>query len=68
MLCPIKVNCDTIELIMHTSCYFILDLLLVKLIGVNKGRHVTLKYFNILIKVSRKHILCEYPRAGCLRG
>ena len=30
---------------------------LVKLIGVNKGRHVTLKYFSILIKVSRKHRL-----------
>ena len=28
---------------------------MVKLIGVNKGRHVTLKYFNILIKVTRKH-------------
>ena len=28
--------------------------LLVKLIGVNKGRHVTLKYFSIFIKVSRK--------------
>ena len=31
--------------------------LLVKLIGVNKGRRVTLKYFSILIKVSRKHRL-----------
>ena len=30
---------------------------LVKLIGVNKGRRVTLKYLNILIKVSRKHRL-----------
>ena len=30
---------------------------LVKLIGVNKGRQVTLKYFSILIKVSRKHRL-----------
>ena len=29
--------------------------LLVKLIGVNKGRRVTLKYFRILINVSRKH-------------
>ena len=32
-------------------------LVLVKLIGVNKGRRVTLKYFSILIKVSRKHRL-----------
>ena len=28
---------------------------MVKLIGVNKGRRVTLKYFSILIKISRKH-------------
>ena len=27
--CPIKFNCKTIELIMHTSCYCILDLLCV---------------------------------------
>ena len=32
-------------------------LILVKLIGVNKGIRVTLKYFSILIKVSRKHRL-----------
>ena len=31
------------------------QILLVKLIGVNKGRRVTLKYFSILIIVSRKH-------------
>ena len=31
--------------------------IMVKLIGVNKGRHVTLKYFNILKKVNRKHII-----------
>ena len=31
---------------------------LVKLIGVNKCRGVTLKYFSILIKVSRKHRIC----------
>ena len=30
-------------------------LLFVKLIGVNKGGHVTLKYFSILINVNRKH-------------
>ena len=34
---------------------------LVKIIGVNKGRHVTLKYFSILIKVSRKHRLFIAP-------
>ena len=34
---------------------YISIMLLVKLIGVNKGRRVTLKYFSILIKVSRKH-------------
>ena len=33
---------------------------LVKLIGVNKGRCVKLKYFSILIKVSRKHRLFPY--------
>ena len=27
MLCPIKVNSNTIELTIHTSCYCILDLL-----------------------------------------
>ena len=31
------------------------NLVLVNLIGVNKGRLVTLKYFSILINVSRKH-------------
>ena len=30
---------------------------LVKLIGVNKGRNVPLKYFSILINVNRKHRL-----------
>ena len=34
---------------------------MVKLIGVNKGRRVTLKYFSILIKVSRKHRLFKGP-------
>ena len=35
-------------------------LILVKLIGVNKGRHVTFKYFSILINVSRKHRVYLY--------
>ena len=35
--------------------------LLVELIGVNKGRRVTLKYFSILIKVCRKHRLFIGP-------
>ena len=35
--------------------------ILVKLIGVNKGTHVTLKYFSILIKFSRKHRLFIGP-------
>ena len=30
-------------------------ILLVKLIGVNKGRRVTLKYLNILIKINKEH-------------
>ena len=30
MLCPIKVNSNTIELTMHTSCYCVLELLCVK--------------------------------------
>ena len=29
MLCPIKVNSNTIELRVHTSCYCVLDLLCV---------------------------------------
>ena len=29
MLCPIKVNSNTIELTVHTSCYCVLDLLCV---------------------------------------
>ena len=36
-------------------------MVLVKLIGVNKGKHVTLKYFSILIKVRRKHKLFIGP-------
>ena len=31
MLCPIKVNSNTIELTAHTSCYCVLDLLCVTL-------------------------------------
>ena len=34
---------------------------LVKLIGVNKGRHVTLKYFNLLIKIHKEHSYCIGP-------
>ena len=30
-------------------------LVLVKLIGVNKGRHVTLKYFSILTNIDKEH-------------
>ena len=29
MLCTIKVNSNTIELTVHTSCYYVLDLLCV---------------------------------------
>ena len=34
--------------------------LLVELIGVNKGRRVTLKYFSILIKIDKehRHLIC----------
>ena len=31
VLCPIKVNSNTIEVTMHTSCYCVLDLLCVKM-------------------------------------
>ena len=31
MSCPIKVNSNTVELTVHTSCYCILDLLYVNL-------------------------------------
>ena len=41
--------------------------LLVRLIGVNKGRHVTLKYSSILIKVSRKHRIFVQSFARWLR-
>ena len=30
-------------------------MILVKLIGVNKRRHVTLKYFSILLKIHKEH-------------
>ena len=36
-------------------------IILVKLIGVNKDGHVTLKYFSILIKFSRKYRLFIGP-------
>ena len=52
--------------IIQSTLYDLLSILflnlLVRLIGVNKGRHVTLKYFSILIKVSRKHRLFIGPR------
>ena len=37
---------------------------LVKLIGVNKGRYVTLKYFSLLINVNRKHKLFIVPETS----
>ena len=41
--------------------YILVRIVLVKLIGVKKGRCVTLKYFCILIKFSRKHRLFIGP-------
>ena len=41
-------------------------ILLVKLVGLNKGRHVTLKYFSILMKVSRKHRLFRVKKRKVL--
>ena len=38
---------------------------MVKLIGVNKGRHDTLKYFSIVIKVSRKHRISSVNEVEC---
>ena len=42
--------------------------LLVKLIDVNNGRHVTLIYFSLLISVNRKHRLFgwSYVQSMCL--
>ena len=36
MLCPIKVNSNTIELTVHTSCYCVLDLLCVTSLSLKK--------------------------------
>ena len=44
-----------------SSQWLLAKALLGKLIGVNKGRRVTLKYFSLLIKVSRKHRLFIGP-------
>ena len=38
MLCPIKVNSETIELTVHTSCYSVLDLLCVNLLNSSTGK------------------------------
>ena len=51
MSCPIKVNSNTIELIVHTSCYCILDLLCVlhvnwKPCKVNMDLTKTLNFLN----------------------
>ena len=37
---------------------------MVKLIGVNKGRRVKLKYFSLLINVNRKHRLFISPETS----
>ena len=39
-------------------------IVLVKLIGVNKGRRVTMKYFSLLISVNRKHRLFMVPETS----
>ena len=39
-------------------------LILVKLIGVNKGRSVTLIYFSLLMHVNRKHRLFIVPETS----
>ena len=36
----------------------------VKLIGVSKGRHVTLKYFSILIKIDKEHRYWNIGKTG----
>ena len=37
--CPIKVNSNIIEVIVHTSCYYILDLLCVTIIEILAQSH-----------------------------
>ena len=56
----LKTNRISIHWILRTILYK-RSKVLVKLIGVNKGRRVTLKYFSILINVSRKHKLFIGP-------
>ena len=46
MLCPIKVNSNTIELTVHTSCYCFLDLLCVKIVSIYKGISLVSPKFN----------------------
>ena len=55
--CVSAQHIQTVGYSYFSFCWWCYSLVLVKLIGVNKGRHVTLKYFSILIKVSRKHRL-----------
>ena len=43
MLCLIKVNSNTIELRVHSSCYWVLDLLCVILLD---------RYFTMIVKVT----------------
>ena len=45
MLCPIKGSSNTIELTVHTSCYWFLDLLCVKYVKMKASK---IKNFNII--------------------
>ena len=49
MLCPIKVNSNTIEITVHPSCYCILDLLCVKMLKINlsRSKYTTHVYFKL---------------------
>ena len=54
MLCPIKVNSNTIDLIMHTSCYCVLDLLCVKKQKLETNGRVSQTWFKGPLKIEEK--------------
>ena len=51
MLCPIKVNSNTIKPTVHTSCYCVLDLLCVTI----AGHKINPKTIKLNLKKSQQH-------------
>ena len=57
MSCPIKVNSDTIELTVHTSCYWVLDLLCVTTLDIYTMHNLFVLYLSFDMWINNKYLL-----------